>query len=437
MANKLTLLKCPQCGSSHVEPVSDDRFQCKSCKSFFMYDSNRIYNITNNTYHNADPFVSSSAQKKAMMAISIFSIVFVGGLALFYLITGNSSHRSYTEPTPAKKEKQEIKTTTTVLTDSGPQVWKLVNVKTDMDHNRFMFIREDAVTRKEVMRDTLSGELEWGAMWESPYWDADLYSYGPYCFLIYAKKSRVKAFYTANGQVAWDEKTFPQKFPEFKSTIVEITEGSGRYRQFSIRAGNGLTYHYFPENDTVISHQSYDNVNYQYKYAYALKDTTYFSFADQQTEDGKYASLYRIRITNSSKDTRNGYYFSDDFAGRLSIDRERAEARVLDYAQITPQIHYFHARRIYQDGKRVVVSYRADANDKGPVLISLIQADGTVTFTAGGQDTEPLRDILGYYNEAICYRERLFFYKQGDDVEIGILNLKTGKLDLHYKQDRE
>jgi hypothetical protein len=398
-----------------------------------MYDSNRIYNITNNTYYNPGGYTQSPVQKKIMVAISIFSVLFVGALLIFNVFS--STRNSYNVAEEKKETKQHIEAATAVLGANGPQVWKIVTLTTGHDDHQYAFIREDAVTRKVIQMDTLSGKLDWVAYREHPYEGAKFYSCDAYCFLIYDNKSKIKAYSAASGQLVWDEKSFPQHFPEFKSTIVEIDAKAERYRRFYINAGNGFTYYYFADNDTVLTNTAFDNRDYNYRYRHALKDTSWFSFDESQHDDGYYANLYRVNATISRKDPYTGYLLQDDYARFLQTADKRKREGVATAIQITPQVHYFKPDRLYQDGKRVLMAYHSDANEKGPLLVSLVNADGSIVFTSGGKDTELLRPLLSSYSRPIYYQDRLFFYKQGEEVGLAVLNLKTGKVDLQYKQD--
>lgn len=399
-----------------------------------MYESNRIHNITNNTYYNAAPFSQAGQPNKLAVygtwIISAFVVIIM--MIVMFRSTGKNSNTT----TPlAVQERQKTIASTAVLTADGPQFWKIVSRDKGQDSHRYFLTREDVHTHKQVSEEKLTDELDWGQYLQSAYNRAEWLSYGRYCFLLYDNNSRIRAYDARTGELIWDEKTFAHHYPEFNSQVVEMDEESSTYRRFYIKAANGLTYYYFADADTVISKEAFDKMGYSYRFTHALKDTVYFSFAEKQTTDGKYMELFRIHRVASLKNPRNGYYFEDDYARRLQYERDRAEDGIKDYASITPSVRYFKPRRVFQDGKRVVVIYHADANDKGALVASLIQADGKILFTHSGSELEPIRDLLTSSHEQFEYKNRLYFYAQRQEAEVAVLNLETGKLDMHYKEE--
>ena len=85
---KIQAVICPQCGSSDLTSLGDDKFQCGNCRATYFIDKEKVEVHVKHSFDSTKPVaepITSSSLKKA------FAIVFVVLASLFALMLGLNS----------------------------------------------------------------------------------------------------------------------------------------------------------------------------------------------------------------------------------------------------------------------------------------------------------------------------------------------------------
>lgn len=191
---------------------------------------------------------------------------------------------------------------------------------------------------------------------------------------------------TSTGDETLNLQSFTDKFPEFKSGIYEMRyfDSTLFYKHLSIKTLDGGSYEYYPNFDRLAA-SDYDLLSWLYvnKFDDMSKVTTGWVLDGSERKELYLVKGIKAGVISAVRGQNKDDYIDSTYTAEYEKrNGEYTELTTITSTKVDTELAFLKGEILYQDSDVVLILHQSDARDLAPKMVTLVDKDKGVAWTA-------------------------------------------------------
>lgn len=342
-------IKCPNCGASQSEKISEDEYKCDFCDTNFHIENKKfgsdIFNAIKQV--NRVQYQTPIPGLRILKLLPIIIFLFVAGISLIIFFSVREAVNTTINQANASMPKDEYwgnESVNKFYVFEGkklPVVWQMINQSSQgLDSARYT-IRLIDPKKDKLISNKIFMTMTWNEGFNFNNYFDEAISFNEKVYFL-SKENGLSVYDLYTGKLLKNSDSFCKNYPELKAGIISST-WQGYRNSIELKTKDGFKYYFLPQAEKIITEKDFND----YKITKSKKSGFVLSEGDRP-------QLYYVAATI---DTLRNEFFISDYYLKEAIKGNLRRSDIEKITPLLPEKIFFNSKIIINKNNQLIIVY--------------------------------------------------------------------------------